>query len=204
MVRRVKQTNQDQKLSVREHFELFVKRAGDLWDEPARKKGFNVSFNMNWCADTQQLTTTLQEPESTELRSFLMTFRKFISQDSPIHQFYIYNLCRQHIADDAYRQQLMDERAAWQRLKKQAESEFQMRLTVDNCELNIEQITKIWINGHYFHDDVEGMRFLESLPPYQFQAARVIFLDYVIESTKIIFATAHIIHAALQQGKFKD
>ena len=187
-------------MAPREQIDLFMKRGTELWNSRVRYEGLNVSINMKWSADEEMLKVNTKEPDLEDFRSFLTIFRKFISQDSAIFLPKIYNICYQHITDKECKKVLTEAREVWQEL--QTQSGIYMTLTINNRQLSPKDVVDIWINGHYFHDDVEGMRLLESLEPYQLAAARVIFIDYVIEVTKIIKHLGENIHVAMNRGWF--
>ena len=185
-------------LTVRELLELFVDRSRQLWESRVRREGLKVSLNMKWAAEDQMLTTALDEPDAEDFRSYLLTFRQFISEGEPLYLHKIYNLCHQHITDDRCKEYLAEARGVWQQISKL--SDTGMTLTLDNVVLSPADVADLWINGHYFHNDPEKLRTLKGLESYLYYASRTIFLDYVVETSKIIFHAGQTIHAALERG----
>lgn len=189
-------------LSVREQLELFLERGTELWDSRVRRlSGLNFSINIKGKADDDSVTFKFTEPDIEDFRSFLLTFRQFISNDEPVYLFKIYNLCQLHITDDKCKEVLAEARSIWQELLKKSGSGI--TLTVDNKELTPEDITDLWINGHYFHNNIEKRRFLKSLEPHLLDGAKAIFFDHVIETTKVIKHLGENIDVALRQGWLK-
>jgi hypothetical protein len=144
------------------------------------------------------LRTALDEPDTEDFRSYLLTFRQFISEGEPLHLHKIYNLCHQHIANDKCREYLAEARGIWQQISKR--SDTGMTLTINSVELSPAEVADLWINGHYFHNDPEKLRALKGMESYLYNASRTIFLDYVIETSKIIFHAGRNIHVALKRG----
>ena len=198
MARRGKSPDPAHTLTVSEQLELFVDRARQLWESRVRREGLKVSLHMKWAAADELLRTALNEPDTEDFRSYLLTFRQFISEGEPLYLHKVYNLCHQHIADDRCREYLAEARGVWQQISKR--SDMGMTLTLDSVELSPAEVTDLWINGHYFHNDPEKLRTLKGMESYLYYASRTIFLDYVIETSKIIFHAGRTIHVALKRG----
>lgn len=171
-----------------------------MWESRVRREGLKVSFNVKW-AISEAILHNIEEPDSEDLRSYLTIFRKFISPDSPIFLPKIYNLCHQHITNNQCKEVLAEARGIWLEIQQQPDSGI--TVTVNGRELSPQDVVGIWINGHYFHDDVEGMRLLKCMSPLQLTATRAIFIDYVIETTKIIRHLAQTIRTATERGWMK-
>jgi hypothetical protein len=185
-------------LTVREQLELFVERARQLWDSRVRREGLKVSVRMKWAAEDELLRTTMEEPDAEDFRSYLLTFRQFISEGEPLYLHKIYNLCHQHITDDKCREYLAEARKEWQQICNT--SDTGLTLTLNSVVLLPADVADLWINGHYFHNDPEKMRTLKGLESYLYYSSRTIFLDYVIETSKVIFHAGQNIHVALERG----
>jgi len=164
MARRVKRRDPARALTVREQLELFVDRSRQLWESRVRREGLKVSLNMKWAVADELLRTSLDEPDTEDFRSYLLTFRQFISDGEPLYLHKIYNLCQQHIANDRCREYLAEARGVWQQISRQ--SDTGMTLTLDSVELSPADVADLWINGHYFHNDPEKLRTLKALESY--------------------------------------
>ena len=198
---RRKKSNPSSTLTPREQLDLFMDRGEELWNSRVRRAGLKISLNMKWSADDELLRIKSEEPDVEDFRSFLLIFRKFISPDSAIYLPKIYNICHQYLTDDRCKEYLAEARGIWQEL--QDVSGTGMTLTVDSQQLSPKEVVDLWINSHYFHDDIEGIKTLKKLLPYQLAAARHIFLDYVIETTKVIQHLGQSINVANKRGWFK-
>lgn len=198
MSRRGKRTDPAHALTVREQLELFVERAQQLWDSRVRREGLKVSVRMKWAAADELLRTTMEEPDAEDFRSYLLTFRQFISEGEPLYLHKIYNLCHQHITDARCREYLAEARKEWQQIC--TTSDTGMTLTLNSVVMSPADVADLWINGHYFHNDPEKLRTLKGLGSYLYHSSRTIFIDYVIESSKVIFHAGRNIYVALERG----
>lgn len=187
-------------LTPREQIELFIARGEEMWNSRVRREGLKISFNVKWAID-EDVTHRIEEPDAEDFRSFLTIFRKFIAPDSAIYLPKIYNLCHLYITDAETKEFLAEARSIWLEIQQQPDSG--MTVTVNGRRLLPKDVVDIWINGYYFHDDVEGMRILKGMNPFLISATRAIFIDYVIETTNIIRHLAQTIRTAEERGWLK-
>jgi hypothetical protein len=167
-----------------DQIELFLRRGKELWETRAIKQGFSISYNFRWTADDNNLAIKSKEPDIDDLRSFLTVFRKFISNDSPIYLPTIFNICHKHISNLECREALADARQYWNELSQG--KEIGIAVTINSKNYTTLELVYLWINGHYFHDDVDKMRIINSIEPYLLTATRMLFLDFVIETMQVI------------------
>ncbi len=188
-------------LTPREQIDLFMARGEEMWNSRVRREGLKVAFGLKGNLNKEFVGHYIEEPDAEDFRSFLTIFRKFISEDSPIHLPKIYSICHQHIADERFKDVLAEARRIWLDMEKKHAS--RMIVSIGGRELMPKDITNIWINGHYFHDDVEGMRLLKTMTPMQVDATKAIFIDYTIKTVEIIRHLAQNIRAATGNGSLK-
>jgi hypothetical protein len=60
----------------------------------------------------------------------------------------------------------------------------------------------LWINGWYFHDDVEKRRKLEALADVP--VSQWLFIDSVVGATKVVLYVGHVLKIALREGLVSD
>lgn len=183
--------------SPRETLELFVARAEELQHSRLLANDFSPSFSMNWDR-VSGLRFHSNEPDEEDLRSYLITFRKFIAQREPLYLFKIYNICLQYLLSDKMRDNLLEARAAW--TKQLRDGGF--RLNFNDRNISPEYITDLWINGYYFHDEPEKYRKLKSLLPHENMLVRHVFLDHLLEATRQIAYLTFVIKVAMRDGLF--
>jgi len=198
MARRPRQQNSSDALSVLEQLQLFTDRARQLWDSRARREGLKFSFNVKGSAEDDLVASGLDEPDVEDFRSYLLTFRQFISESEPLYLGRIYNLCHRYITDETCKEYLAEARTIWRQQSKK--SGLGMTLKLNSVTLTPKDIADIWINGHYFHSDPDLVHTIRNLDPILLSSSRAIFLNYVIETSNTIFHAGKTIHVALKRG----
>jgi hypothetical protein len=184
------------RLSPREHLELFVTRVDELSQTTLiRTNGLVNEWSLSFDINRPSVFRSLQ-PNEDLLRSYLLVFRRFISKNEPIFIGYIHGLCRKHFTSD----ELMSHIEACQRGWKQTLAQAGIRMNLDGRETSSEHIADLWINGHYFHEDPAKAEELKQYVPPAIFMVRQEFLNFVIESTRVIGGTGHTIKVALRDG----
>lgn len=184
--------------SERSQLELFLFRTDQLQNTRLIKSGFKPSFSMSYDRMTC-VQFSSKTPDDDDLRSFLTILRQFISQEEPIYLFKIYNLCQQKLLNDNLKHNLVKAREIWQgELKRGGIS-----LIFNGRPVTPERITDLWINGFYFHNDIDKINTLRRLLPHENMLVRHIFLNHLVEATRNILYVAFIINVAFHEGYFK-
>lgn len=195
-------------LSVIQRLELFRERAEELRqtrflrDTLVGGYGFKIAAQqVPGTLDEYETAFSLSDFDAEYLRSFLTLFRRFfLKDDSVINLFSIYNLCHQHLINEQYKVFLVKSREITKYVLKN--SSFQLK--IDETEMAPEYISDVWINGYYFHDNIDHLNFLRSLPPYYTEVVlKPYFFDYLRDMTKQIIYTSNVINAALNDGSFR-
>lgn len=185
-------------MSPRERLELFRRREAELSNTRLVRSRYNLSLNIKY-DETSGLQLSMTPPDEDDWRSFLLTFRQFISQDEPVFVPSTYNLCHQIITDDVVKQNLAASRQRW----RTAFQHGGLPLTINNEALTSEHLLDLWINGHYFHNDADKLRELEALvPPNRIHTPIVMafFINAVVEATKEIYYISDAIEYVLDNG----
>ena len=178
-----------------ERLELFSTRASELADTRLIRRDFRPGMTIRYERMSGTVFETSQ-PVEGDLRSFLLTFRKFVSNDEPVYLNRIYNLCRRCFTSQELKGYLIQSRAAW----KDALHGKGFSIVLDKGRVTPEEVLNLWINGWYFHDDEEKLRRLKLLIPEQRIFARWLFLDFIAEATRQIFYVENVITVALREG----
>lgn len=178
---------------------LYVERAQELEDCRLVRRGFNPGLTIKWDR-MSGLRFESREPDEEDLRSFLITFRQFISDDEPVYLNRIYNLCQQFLTGDDLKGYLVQARAAWKETQKRSG----LRVVLNGRELTPEFVTDLWINGYYFHNDGEKRAVLKRLVPHERMLVRYCFLDFLVEATRQVLYVANVVRVALRKGLLAD
>jgi hypothetical protein len=142
----------------------------------------------------QGLQILVPNPDEDDLRSFLVTFRKFVSDQEPVHLGRVFNAAQRCVTSDLLRDALISARAEW----KQALDGRGIRVIDEGRALTPETVLDLWINGHYFHNDTRKAKALDRLGiPV---VSRFIFLNVLVDTTNVIFYAGDAVRAALREG----
>lgn len=186
--------------SVRESLELFVQRTEELLNSRLILNGFGTSLSFNFDR-MSGLTFSSKQPDEELLRSFLLTFRKFLSNDEAVFLFKIFNLCQQYLNSDKLKGFLIEARQLWSQQMKGGKK-GNVRFTKNGRLLYPEYVTDLWINGYYFHDSPDKLRELEELLSADTFLSRHIFLDHLVQAVRFISYTRFIVTVGFREGHF--
>ena len=181
-----------------EQLKLFNARSEELRNTRLIRNGFNPAISIQW-NNMQGLRFNSREPDEDDLRSFLITFRQFISVKEPVFLYIIYQLCQLHLISDELKGCLIKSREAW----KKAQKNTGIKLTINGLELTPEYVTDLWINGYYFHNNSKKMFELKRLLPQESMLVRNHFLNFLVDATRQILYVSNIITIALKEDLFK-
>jgi hypothetical protein len=162
-----------------------------------REEDLRSSLNINF-AKGGPLTVRHHEPDEEDLRSYLLDFRKLVSDREPVFVYRVFKVAHRHVSSDEIVAGLARARAAWRDALQQGD----IRFVVNDIDLTPETIMDLWINGWYFHDDVEKRRKLEALGDVP--ASRWLFIDSVVSATKVVLYVGHVLKIALREGLVSD
>lgn len=188
------------RLTPREHFKLFAERTEELSRmRILSRQGLTNEWSIS-AGRGQPLVFRAVQPDEDDLRSYLLAFRKFVSEGEPVYWRYILGLCLKHFTSDNLKARVRECQQGW----KEDVQRSGIRLTVNGRELLPEYLADLWINGHYFHDDPEKMKVLQDLVPAAMLFARPQFLNFVSDATRVILASGHIIKVALREDAIAE
>jgi hypothetical protein len=90
----------------KEKLELFLALATELVTTDLAKKGFGYTHTLKG-SRSEGLRQELEQPDENDLRSFLITFRKFISDNSDVYLQGIHDICYRRLTREDYRDDLV-------------------------------------------------------------------------------------------------
>jgi len=188
-------------LSAREKLQKFHETVQELKSTSLMKKG--LSSGMKFHVDSSKKPDTSFEvewPEEDDLRSFILTFRFFISPKEDVFLNRIFNLCHQKFTDDKMRDELVWIREIW----RKTQDTVGFNITYRGKKQTPEHITKLWLNGKYFHQDEQKRSKLKELSYPLMTFFKGQFLFYLVKATQIIFYADTIVERALNENLLKD
>ena len=181
----------------REKLKLFVDKVNELRDTNLLNKGFDIRQNISW-RQGNAVEFSLKEPDEGEFRDYLVTFRRFVSnEDVQLNR--VFNICHRRLINNELKQQFSLLREAWSRIRRHSG----LSLIMDGSEVTSEKLADIWLNGRYFHDDLEHRELLDSLPPFILADLRFKFLNFVVEASRLIIYMGRAVDTALHDGSLQ-
>src|SRR3954467_5707674 len=82
-----------------EKLHLFVRKAQELSETNLAQKGINAGLSY-YGDPVSGLSMELDEPDEDEFRSFLVTFRHFISEKEPVFLNSVFNICSRRLVNE--------------------------------------------------------------------------------------------------------
>jgi hypothetical protein len=182
--------------SDQEKLKLFVQRVEDLAKTTLAQKGMNPGLHYH--ATQVSFEIELVEPDEEEFRSFLVTFRQFISEEEPVFLSHIYNICSRRVVSDELKDLVVGSRKIWADTQKVSG----IQLIIDGTEMPAREIWKIWINGRYFHNDLRYQQILDQASPVALKVLRFDFLTFVGKAGGCIAWLSGFVDQALNDNLF--
>jgi hypothetical protein len=175
---------------------LYVKRTEEVLETQAVQQGaFSIELSLKF-SQAQGLTTMSREPNEELLRSFLLTFRQFVSEKEPVFVNAIANILWKNLRSDELRGMLEDTREQW----RQACRQGPMRVIIDDEHLTPADALDLWINGKYFHSDKRKVERIDRLDPMKTLLARHVFLNHIISGMNYVMFLGQVIVVARRNG----
>ena len=182
--------------SDREKLELFIRKFEELRNTQLAKKGFRIQHVVRISPDSVE--SDLMQPNKPDVREYLLTFRHFISEREDVFLNHIFNICHQRLTSDEMKRSLAQARRSFER----AERDIGIPVQFNGRQLTPLQITNMYLDGKYFHNDLEYQQQLDSLPPIA-DFPRAYFLNFIINTSKIIDDVYNTVGTALEAGLFQ-
>lgn len=184
------------RLTPRQHLKLFVTRVEELGRSTLiRRNGLTSSWSFSYNKD-QPITCRSIEPDRDLFASYLLDFRKFISEGEPIFIGYIFGLCHEHLTNDEFKGAIRHCQQGW----RNAVEENGVTLIVDGKQITPEHLADLWINGQYFHNDPAKLSELKRYVNKSFLFARHEFIAFIVTATAVIGRAGTIVRIALRDG----
>ena len=172
----------EDELPPKKRFDLYVRRCDELIQEPAVQQGaFNIELSLRF-ERGGPLGVTSREPNEQLFRSFLITFRKFMSDGEDVYANRVNRLLHREVRSDELKGQLLTERQKWLNACKVGA----FRLVENGRVLEPEQVMDLWINGSIFHNDRRKEEALDRLNPLHRLISKHAFLNHVITASQYV------------------
>ncbi len=187
----------DRKRTDREKLELFILKVNDLHSTRLAKMGFRIQHKIQYRPESTE--SNLNQPDEPDIREYLLTFRPFISESEDVFLNRILNICSWQLKSDEMKQNVAHIRESLERVKQYNGILFQR----NGRHITPLQATNMYLDGIYFHDDLEYQKQLVSMYSLEADFLRSYFLNFVIDTSKIIDIIQNGIYHAFQEGLFQ-
>lgn len=182
--------------SITQVFDLYLEKARELEQTRLIRSEPSSRIAMQINPDGATTVTSEELPDEEDLRSFLVTFRQFVSPKEPIYLHHIHDLLFQRLIDDELRNHAVNARAT---LKHLAQGNG-IQVQHNDHDITPKLLLDLWINGVYFHNDLAKRRELERLLPYPVLMARHRFLMHIFAVQGHISYIGSLINHARREG----
>jgi hypothetical protein len=152
---------------------LFIEKCRGLAETSLGQTGFSVNHQITY--DQAGITTVLDQPDEDAIRSFLLTFRQFVSEKEPLFLGRVYGVCCRYLEDDMLKDQIEQMRKTWASVQRG----WGTNMVFNGVELYGVKIFEVWENGWYFHSDADYKQLLDSAPPIVWQWLRAQFISFI-------------------------
>lgn len=149
------------------------------------------------------------EPDSDDLRSYLVIFRQFFNNDEPIFQNKIYKLLDQCLTSGQLRDYLHQSRESWKRALREEGIPVNYTLKgrdgsvlIDQKDLTPEFVTDLYINEavHSYIRNEEKRLLLKYMLPHERLLTRTTMFQFLGAASQEIANTRFIITMALRES----
>lgn len=187
------------KRSTKDRLELFVARVNELSFRRLIQQGMQIEFSYRWDAATQALTHQIIEPDEEDLRSFMLLFRQFVSEQEPVFISRIFNDSIRLLTDEDRRQELKKAKDGWNNIFNKSGP---FEIVIDSNNLTGEYVLDLWINGSFFHNDEDKARTLVQLTKQPLPLLRMKFLSVLPGLTQVILYVGMVVEDSLRKELF--
>jgi hypothetical protein len=139
-------------------------------------------------------------PDEEDLRSYLVTFRQFISPGEPVYFNGIYNIAFKRLKPNTQlREILIEVRQGWREVLKHNG----IGIRFNEQELSPEVVADLWINGHYFHNDDDKYATLARALNLSLGFIQANFMQFIIQATSLILYLGYVVSQGLKNNHFR-
>jgi hypothetical protein len=183
----------------RQKLELFISNVDTLKTTKAASKTYNIVLEtyVDFMAGHSITGKLVGQPEEHELIEYLLTLRKFISPSEDVFLYRILNICNQHLTSSEIKSNLMGMKEEY----RDIENDNPILFSLNGIRRTPLQITKTYLNGTYFHNDMEYEEQIK-LPREIDNFYRLSFLNFVFHSGCAIMIIGNNIEKGLKENLF--
>jgi hypothetical protein len=190
------------RILVADHLALFITKARQLQERAAfgAITRYKSSLRLSWSQESGIEEFNVELPDEEQWRSFLISFRHFIANDSPIQVNKTLKIVINRARHIAFRNDLIERLARWKEINNSlrdtsTEKEGVVLSTTRGYDLFLK-----WLNGTVFHCDLEAEEYFNNLGHLR-KIIEFEFVRYVGVCTNFIVALAAVIESGLKTNQ---
>ena len=177
----------------------YAQRVEELRSRRLFREKAGYKHSLNW-HHVKGMSVRLEMPDEEDLRSYLVTFRQFISPDEPVFFNRMYNIAFQRLKPNTQLKELLIEvRQEWRQVLKHNG----IGLRFNEQELSPKVVADLWINGYYFHNDDDKYATLARVLNGGLGFIQTNFMQFIIQATSLILYLGHVVTHGLKNNLFR-
>jgi hypothetical protein len=197
MARRTSATARSRERDDGEKLRLFVQRVDEMEQNYLARNGIHLHFHI--AIDSEAgMTMETEQPEEEAVKAFVLDFRHLISDNEDVCVRRIHNICEQRLIPEDVKQHLRAARAGWRTMLDRAVH----TLTVNGRTRGPDDVADLWINGYYFHNDVDLRDELDAMSHLGRDLLWRQFLIYVGITRGYLIQVREVVAKGLDEGWF--
>jgi len=182
--------------------EIFLKRVKELKNTKLVREGYNSGFTLKWTEENGVLDFQFSQPDKDLFRSLLLSLRHFLQEKEPTFINRIYNICDRCLTNEKHKNYLVKSR----KFLNEAMKSTGLHLNIDQKHFSPSYVWDIYINGLYFHSDVEKSDVILKLSAHERKLVKNELYGFVNASIRQVIYVGNIVqNAILNKGiKFEE
>jgi len=175
--------------------EIFLQRVEDLKNTKIVREGYNSGFTLNWTKESGVLKFQFNQPDEDLFRSLLLSLRHFLQEKEPTFMNRIYNICDRCLTNEKHKNYLIKSR----NFLNEAMKSTGVHLDIDQKHFSPSYVWDIYINGLYFHSDMEKADVILKLSEHEKNLIKNELYAFVNACIKQIVYVGNIVHNAFSK-----
>jgi len=173
--------------------EIFLKRVKELKNTKLVREGYNSGFTLKWTEESGMLDFQFSQPDEDLFRSLLLSLRHFLQEKEPTFINRIYNICDRCLTNEKHKNYLVKSR----KFLNEAMKSTGLHLNIDQKHFSPSYVWDIYINGLYFHSDVEKSDVILKLSAHERKLVKNELYGFVNASIRQVIYVGNIVQNAI-------
>lgn len=175
-----------------DQIDAFIARSETLRRGRLVRQGCDTSISLHW-TETMPLRIESVEPDQDDLQALMVQLRPFFLKQDPVYLERVLRLAIRLMRHEEFRGHLEQVRAQW----RHAAQVGPIRLEVNGRHISPSELADMWINGVYFHTNLEIANFLSRLWPQAVVRQR--FVWFLFDAVRVVLYTGNVLTIARRE-----